>query len=998
MASLDDEYHSPSSIIDEITEQTSDICQYLELEMLDNCSKNGYKFCALHINIHSVLAKLDELKHIIFTLHKQNIIVHFIMLCETFLNDANEHLCKLDGYNLICKNRKNGSRGGVAIFANTSIPYKIRDDLALNVDNEFESLFIECQYKMTPVVVGEIYRIPNSNVKLSIERFHTIMNRLKSIKSDIILGTDQNFDLLKYNSDNNTKELLDGFISSGLLPTITKPTRITHKSATLIDNIYLKGCNCYTYSANIINYDISDHLPVIIYAGKAINTCKPESKAFDKRTWSDDALSGIMNDMLSWDWTNLESDSLDEAFDLFSKRMQISIEKNAPLKTGIIPPNQVKREPWMTKGLMTSARSKHKLFKKSIGKPKEHRHAKQYLAYKTIFNKAKRKAKLLYTNSILLSCKNNAKQTWDFINRTLGKTHNKKCTVDLLTVNDTPTNSPKEIAKHFCEFFADVGKKQSDKIGNISNCKTAEDYLNDINHGNSIYLYPTDAVEITDIVSKLKSKNSFGHDNLSTNILKKIINGILHPLTILINRSLSEGIFPEYLKLAKVIPVYKKGEHDKLDNYRPISLLTSVSKVLERVIFIRLFKFLESNHLFDPSQFGFRPKHSTIDAITVLVNDILDSFDKKHFTMAAFCDLSKAFDTIQHDILLYKLSRYGIRGTALKLIASYLHNRKHYVQIGKYASEITKLPAFGVPQGSILGPLLFIIYINDLNKALKHSKHLLFADDTTLYNSGANLETLSKLMNRDLEFLSAWFKANKLALNVAKTNYIIFSNRKDNVSRIKICIDGNDIGQVTNTKFLGIYLDELMKWEVHTKYVAKKVSSGLYALNSLKFTMPSCILKTLYYGLIHPHLTYGCLLWGNTYKKYLHRIEILQKKAIRTVSHAKYNAASSILFKGNAVLRFQDIYKYLTCQVMFKLYTGTVPEPLMGLLPQNLNLHNLNTRHRGDFVIKLFKNNIVQNSFIAQGPKLWNALSPNLKSLSYKCFCQKLKHSYLGQY
>lgn len=274
------EGQSPSDIIEEIIEQNSTNCKYLELDKLEKPVKYDYLSCALHINIHSLPAKLDDLKHIIHSLNQQQIPVHFILLCETFLNDHNSSLCNIEGYNLVCENRKSNSRGGVAIYVLKSLPFTIRHDLSINIDKEFESLFIEVKQASSNIIVGEIYRVPNSNATLSVERFHTIINKLKETKHNVILGTDQNFDLLKYETDKNTKELLDGIISAGFLPTITKPTRITHSSATLIDNIYLKGFNYYTFSANIIDTDISDHLPLIAYMGKVNPVTKTEPLFF----------------------------------------------------------------------------------------------------------------------------------------------------------------------------------------------------------------------------------------------------------------------------------------------------------------------------------------------------------------------------------------------------------------------------------------------------------------------------------------------------------------------------------------------------------------------------------------------------------------------------------------------------------------------------------------------------------------------------------------------
>ena len=951
------------------------------------------KYTAIHINIHSLPAKIDKLRTLISSLQNINIEIQFLLLCETFLSDNNYNLYKIPGYNLICKNRPTGKRGGIAMYIKDNINYRIRPDLEINIEKEFESLFIDTTINNENIIVGEIYRVPNTNEKVSIARYELILKQIQNTKARVLLGTDQNFDYLKILNHRNTYDLFNHFLSSGLIPTTTIPSRITHTSATLIDNIYvdLRHDIRHIHSGTLI-YDISDHLPIFFFYGK-IAKQKSKSMVFSCRKLDNNNMKLITEDLAKRDFTFIHTLSVDNAYENFTKLLTDIIDIHAPIKEIKIHPRKIIYNPWMTPALLQSSKTLNKLYRKQLDKPRTHSSHLQYTTYRQTYNKLKRLRKKEYYTNLFENYKDDIRKTWRTLNSISGRPNDKSSINEIFCINKRKTDDQNEIANGFCKYFSEVGKTFAEKIPPPEHL--FHTYLSSTENKRSLFLFPTDPDEINKLLSSLKPKKSSGHDNISTLFLKGIKNQISDPLSALINKSLEAGYVPNIFKLAKVTPIYKAKNVQELTNYRPISLLPSMSKILEKIIHKRLYNFLNSQNLFYPSQYGFRPKHSTINAITEFTSHVLTSFENQEHSLSVFLDLSKAFDTIDHSILLRKLSHYGIRGVALDWFRSYLSGRKQFVNFKGINSNILEVNC-GVPQGSVLGPLLFIIYTNDLPNTIKYSKCILFADDTTMFYSTKHPDELYKNISQDLHALSDWFKANKLSLNVNKTSYIIFKSPKvhTNPQTLKI---GTEIIEQTNTaKFLGIMIDDKLNWHKHIDYCKNKISSGLYALNISKHILSLQHLKCLYHTLVHPHITYGLFLWGSTHTNYIHKLEVLQNKSVRSVTNSKYNDSSWPIYKKLKVLPLSKLHQMETAKLMYLNQKRELPLPLLSIFTTNQNIHQHYTRHHNDPHIQTRRTQTLSHSFIHKAPESWYNIPTQIKSAkTVGSFCSKMKRELL---
>ena len=408
---------------------------------------------------------------------------------------------------------------------------------------------------------------------------------------------------------------------------------------------------------------------------------------------------------------------------------------------------------------------------------------RKYSNYRNLLKKLMRFTKNKYLHDKCMEFRQDSRKLWNLINRIIGKENNKQHVIDSIKSNNVLRTDPYSITNTFNDFFATVGKTYAGKQ-QVSHVETTRNLENIEHNQDTLFLTPCTKDEIKRIIQQLPYKTSSGHDNISNVLLKKLTDSITLPLVIIFNQSMKTGKFPESMKKADVTPLYKAKDEHECTNYRPISLLLTLSKLLEKVMYTRTYNFLNKSEQFYTSQYDFRHGHSCENAVSELLAEIVKSKQEGLYTVSVFLDLSKAFDTLDHDVLIRKLEKYGIRGIANKWFKDYLTNRKMRTKCvvsstGKMEYSEYKDIDYGTPQGSCLGPLIFIIFTNDLYRQLQYCKSLLFADDTTIYKSHRHLNYLTWCIEEDLNRLTQWFRINKLTLNLDKTVCILFQKAKE---------------------------------------------------------------------------------------------------------------------------------------------------------------------------------------------------------------------------
>ena len=787
---------------------------------------------------------------------------------------------------------------------------------------------------------------------------------------------------LDYSINTNVRDFFNLIFQNGIFPLINRPTRVTKSSATIIDHVLTNTIIDSEVQSGIIKTDISDHFAV--FALMRTSLVQPNlKKTFIKRDINEDSIKYFKSILNSVDWdlitlitqTTTPDSSYNIFLDKFIKLYDIAFpERKVEIKQKNLT------SPWITRGLKKSSKRKQRLYDKLL-KRRNDKNEKAYKMYKSLFEKLKLQSKKLYFQNKLKQYENNIKNTWKIMKVIIGKS---KVYNDnfpkILNIDKKEITDKKTIAEEFNSYFINVGPKLATKIPPSNT--NFESYLPNIT--TSFLEKPLKEKEFKDAFFALKTNKSPGNDNLHVNVIRKLYHELKIPLMNIFSLSLKKGIFPEKMKIAKVSPIFKKGDKSILSNYRPISVLPCFSKILERIMYNRLYAYLAENNILFNKQFGFRAGHSTEHALLELIDQISDSFNDKSYFLGIFIDLSKAFDTVDHKILLKKLQHYGIKGKNLSWFESYLTGRKQYIKFeindnnGK--TGLLKITC-GVPQGSILGPLLFIIYINDLCQVSDILKLIMFADDTNLFCSSNDIKTLFLNTNLELQKISEWSRTNKLSLNEDKTTFTLFHRIQDRDNlplRLPILkINDYDIKRSSSIKFLGVLVDEHLSWTDHINILENKLSKNLGLLYISKHFLNANGMKSLYYSFFHSYLNYGNIAWCSTSVTKNKKLYSKQKQAIKALSVTSEDYSGfkiEDLMEKTGILNIYKLNIYHVINLMFRVKNNTIPEAFVNKF--EIVHHHYQTRHsENNFIEPKIYFKATKFAISSRGPRLWNSLT-----------------------
>lgn len=944
--------------LDNLSVSRAYMSTYGECHKLVNFSTNS-KFSVIHMNVRSVTKNFDQFRVLLCSL---KISCDIIILSECWLSKA-DTLPDIEGYKRFSTSRNSNQNAGIIMFIKSNLKnYSVAEPFVE------ESNCLICKIDSVTAIVAS-YRSPShKNCSKFIDSLNSILSNLASFKNVILIG-DINLDIKIGFEDQRSNEYLNVTAFHGLLPAHRFPTRYEN----CLDHVLVK--TCCPASTLVLEATITDHSPVILCLDHS--SLKRNKNQIVSRTNYPAVLKDIENKNFSLIYSMSD---VNEATDTLINIIKSVIDTHT-IST-IIPCRQRIIKPWITIGLLRCIHNRDNMHKTLKKQPDNLVLKITYKRYRNFCNILLRKLKCNYEKSEFDKARNNPKKTWEVIKKVTDTSRTRSSPSELLNISHNASLSVNEVNR----YFANIGKDLADKITPNPNYVPPAVGSNPVSPSNSLTLLEVTAEDIRAIILNLRSDAAAGWDGISSKFLKSAEHTLTPIITFICNLAIRTGKFPRALKKAMVLPIHKSGDRMLVNNYRPISILPSLSKILERVINTALVSFLENNSLLSKNQFGFRKSLSTEDAVLSLTDFLVKKIDDKYKCLGIFLDLSKAFDTVSVPLLIKKLEKFGVRGIALDLLIDYLTDRTQFIKIDSHISDTLSVN-YGVPQGSILGPTLFLIYVNELcNITANQSSIFAYADDTAIIAYGRTWEETIAIAESVLSLVMTWLTNNLLTLNILKTKYLTFAIRpSDHPQELSIhahtcqnppvqcsCLA---LSRVKSIKYLGVVLDCCLNWYEHLNYLMNRTRKLIFIFKKLRNSADNETLRMAYTALCESILTYCIPAWGGSSKTTFIDLERSQRAVLKVLFRKPFRYPTKQLYSELSLLTVRQLYilratlrRHASAPTRTKDAARRRPKP---------PFHNFDVR-----------TTFAKKQFSYQSSKLYNYINNSLDLISstkYKC-------------